>query len=461
MLEKQIISEVLAIAMSTGGDFAELYVEDRFNLGINMVKGVVENTLSGRDYGVGLRIIHGLNAVYTYMSGFDVATLKTLARKAAATISGVPKSAALDLVETPFVNHHEVKIVPQSVATARKVQLMREGSDAAFAASNEISQVVVNYLDYRQNILIANTEGLFKTDERVRTRYSISTVATRGGLMQEGRDSFGRGMGFEMFDEIDVRAIGAEAARTSLVMLDAKAAPSGRFPAVLDNAFGGVIFHEACGHGLEASAVAKGHSVYTGKLGQQIASPLVNAVDDGTIPNGWGSLNIDDEGNPTSRNLLIENGVLKGYMVDRLNGMRMNMAPTGSTRRQSYKFAPTSRMTNTYILNGNMPKAELFAGVEKGLYAAKLGGGSVNPATGEFNFAVLEGYMIENGTVTHPVKGATLIGTGLEVLQKIDAVSDNFASGEGMCGASSGSIPAGLGQPALRVSEITVGGQES
>lgn len=462
MIDKKLIGKVLAAAMATGGDFAELFIEDTNNRRITMTKGRVESALSGRDYGIGLRIFKGLNSVYTFMSGNSPSLLMELAHGAAATISGVPRDYAVDLKARSFGDAHKVKIMPSDVALAKKVALMRESSEAAFDYSDKISQVEVFYIDYERNIAIANTDGLYVEDTSVRSRLMTNAVATEGARMEDGMDGFGRGMGFEMFDIVDVKKIGREAARIATTMLTAKNAPSGKFPVVMENKFGGVIFHEACGHGLEASAVSKGPSasVYAGKLGQQIASPLVTAVDDGTIPNGWGSLNIDDEGHPTQRNVLIEKGVLKGYMVDRLNGMRMNMEATGSSRRQNYKFAPTSRMTNTYILNGESPHDELFDGVEFGLYAKTLGGGSVNTATGEFNFVVNEGYVIRDGKVAEPVKGATLVGTGLEVIQKIDKVSNTFDSGEGMCGASSGSIPAGLGQPALRISSLTVGGRE-
>lgn len=462
MIDRDLIGKVLAVAMSSGGDFAELFIEDRRSRNINLTKGIVEQALSGRDFGIGLRIFRGLNSVYTYMSGNSETLLLELARNAAATISGVPKDYAVDLTVKGYDNLNVIKVLPSTVALEKKIALMKEGSSAAFAYSDQISQVVVNYLDHEQNIAIANTDGLYVEDKRVRTRYTVNAVASDGTKMESGFNGFGRSMGFEMFDQIDVAEIGRESSRIALTMLTAANAPSGKFPVVMENKFGGVIFHEACGHGLEASAVAKGPSasVYAGKLGQQIASPLVSAVDDGTIPNGWGSLNVDDEGNPTTRNLLIENGVLKGYMVDRLNGLRMGMPATGSCRRESYKYAPTSRMTNTYILNGNSKHSELFEGVEYGLYAKTLGGGSVDTATGEFNFAVQEGYIIRDGKIAEPVKGASLVGTGLEVIQKIDKVADTFDSGEGMCGASSGSIPAGLGQPAIRISSFTVGGRE-
>ena len=460
MLNKQIVQDVLAAAISTGGDFAEVFIEDRFNNSIEMVKGKVEKSLSGRDYGIGIRIFQGHNSVYTYTCENGRDHLVEVAKKAAAALNGIPKTAMIDFImEAPQVVH-PIKIKPQTVSKSTKVELMRRGFNAASGFDPSINQVVVTYLDYTQNVLIANTEGKFVEDERTRTRYIINSVAQKDGKMQNGSIGKGSGKGFELYDEIDVEWIGRESARIAKTMLDAKASPSGKFPVVLDNKFGGVIFHEACGHGLEATSVAKGNSVFADKLGQKIASDIVSAVDDGTVPNEWGSSSFDDEGTPTKRNVLIENGILKGFMIDKLNARRMNMDITGSSRRQSYKFAPTSRMTNTYILNGNSKFEEMIGSIEYGLYAKYLGGGSVNTTTGEFNFAVQEAYLVENGKITTPVKGATLIGTGLEILNKIEMVSDNFDSGEGMCGSVSGSIPAGLGQPALKVSEITVGGRE-
>lgn len=460
MLNKQVVSDVLQAALSTGGDFAEIFVEDRFNNSMELVKGKIEKSLSGRDYGIGIRIFQGLNSVYTYTCENSRDHLVEVAKKAAAAIKGIPQNAKIDFVMTSPVQAHPVKVMPSSVSKQSKVDLMKRGFEAASKYDASINQVIVTYLDYKQNVLIANSEGKFVEDERVRTRYLIDTVAQKDGKMQRGFIGKGSGKGFELYDEIDVEWIGRESARIAKTMLDAQSSPSGKFPVILDNKFGGVIFHEACGHGLEATSVAKGNSVYADKMGQKIASDIVNAVDDGTIANEWGSSNYDDEGTPTQRNVLIKDGVLTGYMIDKLNARRMNADITGSSRRQSYKFAPTSRMTNTYILNGQSKFEDMIGSIEYGLYAKYLGGGSVNTATGEFNFSVQEGYLIENGKITAPVKGATLIGTGLEVLQKIEMISDNFGSGEGMCGSVSGSIPAGLGQPALKVSEITVGGRE-
>ena len=266
-------------------------------------------------------------------------------------------------------------------------------------------------------------------------------------------------MGFEFFNLKDPRAAGERAARIADRMVKAEYAPAGKMPVIISNEFGGVIFHEACGHALEATGVAKGASVFAGKLGQKIANECVSAVDDPTIHNAWGSANVDDEGTPTRRNLLIDRGILKSYMIDRLGALKMEMEPTGSARRQDYTYAPTSRMSNTFLLPGEYYPEEIIAATDYGLYAKSLGGGSVMPSTGEFNFAVMEGYMIENGRITKPVRGATLIGKGNEVLTKIDMVGNDLARGQGMCGSISGSIPADVGQPTVRVSELIVGGR--
>jgi TldD protein len=230
-------------------------------------------------------------------------------------------------------------------------------------------------------------------------------------------------------------------------------------PVVIHNSFGGVILHEACGHSLEATSVAKGLSVFCGKLGQQIANPIVTAVDSGLDENAWGSINVDDEGTPAKRNVLIENGILKSYLVDKRNAKKMNHPITGSSRRESYKYQTTSRMTNTYFLNGTRTFEEIIAATKKGLFAKRMGGGSVNPATGEFNFAVMEGYLIEDGKITKPVRGATLVGSGKDVLLRIDMIANNLSHGHGMCGSLSGSIPTNVGQPTIRVSHLTVGGK--
>lgn len=460
MLDQRLVHDVLTAALSHGGDFAEVFVEDRLDHSIGMIEGKVERALAGRESGIGIRIFQGLNSVYTYTHRLDRENMIQIAQKASIALKGVPKEANIEFVmEEPEIVH-PVLVAPHSVDKAVKVEMMRKAHQQAMGYSSAIKQVKINYLDFTQNVLIANSEGKFVKDQRTRTRFVVNSVAQKDGKMESGFIGKGSGHGFELYDQIDVEALAKEASRIAVTMLDAKPAPSGKFPVVIDNKFGGVIFHEACGHGLEATSVAKGNSVFADKLGQPIASELVNAVDDGTILNEWGSSSYDDEGTPTKRNVLIENGILKSFMVDKLNGRRMNQSSTGSGRRESYKYAPTSRMTNTYILNGSDRFEDMIASIDYGVYAKYLGGGSVNTTTGEFNFAAQEAYLVKDGKIQEPIKGATLIGTGLEVLKKIEMVSDNFGSGEGMCGSISGSIPAGLGQPALKVSEITVGGKE-
>ena len=460
MLNKQLIEDTLNAALSTGGDFAEVYVEDRTNTGIVMIGGKVDSTMSGRDYGVGVRIFKGFNSVYAYTNKSDRDTLIETAKKAAAAIEGSPVNLIINLEKSQVKNINHIEIDPDTIAKTRKVEIMRRAYDTAFNYSDLITQATISYTDYAQDIMVANSEGLWREDRRVRSRLGISSVASKNGEMQSGFFGPGASMGYEFFENLDIDYYARESARIAVTMVNSKYSPSGRMPVIIDNGFGGVIFHEACGHGLEATSVAKGLSVFAGKVGHQIASPLVTAIDDGSIPGEWGSFNIDDEGTKSQRNVLIENGILRGYMVDKLNARRMNMDVTGSGRRQSYRYAPTSRMTNTFIDNGKSTPEEIISNTEKGIYAKYMGGGSVNPSTGEFNFAVMEGYIVENGKIKEPVRGATLIGKGTDVLNKIDMVGNNLRQGQGMCGSVSGSIPTNVGQPMIRVSEITVGGRE-
>ena len=460
MLSRKLIENTLTAALSTGGDFAEIFVEDRTNNGIVMIGGKVESTMSGRDYGVGIRIFKGFNSVYAYTNKSDEDTLIETAKKAAQAVEGNIIDLTINLTKSDVKNINIIQIDPSKVEKTKKVQVMKKAYDIAFNYDELITQVSINYTDYIQNIMVANSEGLWKEDTRVRSRLGISSVASKDGEMQSGFFAPGASKGYEIYENLDIDYYAKEASRIAVTMVKAKYSPSGRMPVIIDNGFGGVIFHEACGHGLEATSVAKGLSVFAGKIGQQIASPIVTAIDDGSIPNEWGSFSIDDEGTQSQRNVLIENGILKGYMIDKLNARRMNMDITGSSRRQSYRFPPTSRMSNTFIDNGSSTPEEIIANTEKGLYAKHMGGGSVNPATGEFNFAVMEGYIIENGKIKEPVRGATLIGKGMEVLNKIDMVGNNLLQSQGMCGSVSGSIPANVGQPMIRVSELTVGGRE-
>lgn len=460
MISPQLAQKVLEAALSKGGDFSEIFIEEKYKTNLEMIAGRLEQAVTGRDFGLGLRILSGGNVVYAHTNRLDEESLIAFAKQAssaAAELKNKPQTSIL--TAKPIVTHRYVRL-PEQVEKTEKVELLRRIHREASAYDPIISQVIGRYLDEDQRVFIANSEGLMVEDRRVRTRLVASTVATHNGQMQTGSADMAGLVGFELYEGADIEAVARKSAEMAKTMAMADDCISGKLPVVIDNAFGGVIFHEACGHGLEAEFISKGSSVFTGKMGEQIATPILTAIDDGTIENGWGSGRVDDEGHPTQRNVLIENGILKSYLVDRHNGKRMGTPANGSSRRQSYQFAPTSRMSNTFIAPGKSTKADLISSVSLGLYAKSMGGGSVNTATGDFNFSVREAYMIRNGKIAEPVKGATLIGTGLEVLGKIDMIADNLAYGFGMCGASSGSIPAIVGQPAVRVSEMTVGGKK-
>ena len=459
MIAKHILEEVLCRAISTGADFAELYAENTRNNTVYLTDGKIERAGDNLLSGAGIRAFLGTETVYATTSDLSREGLLKCAASVAAAVGEVKQTGSVVLRETLLPNLHPAKTLPSSVDARTRADLLRAGCSAARAYDASVSQVSGTLLGVDHTILIANTEGLMTTDRHIRTRMAIQAVASKNGENQSGGCSPGAGCGLEFFDTVSPADIGREAARIAVVNLHADYCPAGVMTVAIENNFGGVIFHEACGHSLEASAVAIGASQMAGKLGQQIANPKVTAIDDGTIPGAWGSVNIDDEGTPTTRNVLIENGILKNYMIDRLGSRRMKMPMTGAGRRQNYLFEPTSRMTNTFIDNGPDKNEDIIASMESGLYCRNMGGGSVNPLTGAFNFAVTEGYLVRNGKICEAVRGASLVGTGSEILKNIDMVGQNLGCGQGMCGAASGSIPTNVGQPLIRVSNMTVGGR--
>lgn len=459
MISKALLEEVLKKTLSTGADFAEIYVEHTKENNILMLDSKVDSITDTLISGAGIRILKGTRCISASCTSLERSDLLACAGRIADALDATPEDTSVRLTERIFGDIHPIRIVPDSVESGTKIDLLKEGYFAAKEYHQDISQVRANLLDVDHNILIANSDGLYTQDRQIRTRMAITAIASRDGENQSGSCSPGRRMGLELFDLISPKDIGTQAARQAVTMLSAGYIKAGRMPVAIENGFGGVIFHEACGHSLEASCVAIGQSQFCGKLGEKIANEKVTAIDDGTIPNAWGSVNIDDEGTPAQRKVLIEKGILKSYMVDKLNGRRMGMESTGSSRRQSYRWDPTSRMTNTYIDNGTDRNEDIIRSIEYGLYAKSMGGGSVNPITGSFNFAVNEGYIIRNGKICEPVRGASLIGKGSDILMDIDMVGTNLATAQGMCGASSGSIPTDVGQPLIRVSNITVGGR--
>ena len=461
MISMTLCEQVLSRALSRGGTFAEIFYEDTRSFGMTLRSGKIENAAVSRPRGAGIRVYDGLRSIYVYTCDVAPSGLLRAAERAAAAVTDT-KGSGRDVVlaETAAADIHPVKTPVMGVPAARRAEILRRADRAARAVSPRITQVTAGLMNKEQHVIIANSKGLYTGDTRTYTRLSCSAIASSGAENQTGADNPGARMGFELFEtRVDPEAVGEKAAKTADLMLDAPYVQAGEMPVVIAGGFGGVIFHEACGHSLEATSVEPGMSEFAGRLGETIAAPCVTAIDDGTMPNEWGSENIDDEGMPTTRLVLIENGVLKNYMIDRLNGLKMGMAPTGSGRRESYAYAPTSRMRNTFIAPGNDDDGEMIRTMGDGLYAAQMGGGSVNPATGEFNFAVQEGYLVRDGRITSPVRGASLIGRGSEILMRIDRVGKTMTMGQGMCGSRSGSVPTNVGQPTIRVSRLTVGGK--
>jgi len=456
MLSKSSIENIINIALEAG-DFAEVFCEQNARSLITANIDKVETSSMGVESGVGVRIFRGSNDVYVYISEQNEEKIMKLLK---ATIKDIKNGNGKirQFKPTDYKGTHAINEMHTDVSYGRKLDVVKRALNAGIEYSPKIGQMSARYLDMCQDVLIANSEGVYAEDRRVKTRLAVTAYAHGENGVASGWQGPGAMRGFEFYDSLDIEGYARESARIAIAMLHAEKCRGGRMPVIVANGFGGLIFHEACGHSLEASSVANGTSEFSGKMGQVIASPLVTLVDDGSIGGAWGSLSVDDEGTPTRKNVLIEKGVLKSYMVDRLNARRMGAELTGSGRRQSYRFAATSRMTNTYIEAGESTEKDIIAATERGLYVRYINGGSVNPATGDFNFASTESYMIENGKITKPVSGATLIGNGNQVLKNVDMVANDLAIGEGYCFARSGALFIGAGQPTIRVCEMTVGG---
>ncbi|MCB1256004.1 MAG: TldD/PmbA family protein [Microthrixaceae bacterium] len=460
MIEESIVKRVLAEAASTGADFAEVFAEDRRSSSALLDDGRIEELSSGRDRGAGIRVVVGESTGFAHTSDLsESGLLAAAATAAAAARASGSGQRSVDLSDgTHGVSN--IRIAPYEVDKARKVELLVTANEVARSTGNSITQVSARYADSRRRILVANTDGLFSSDDQVRTMFSVSAVASGDTGMQTGRESVGRTIGFELFDEYDVSELAERAAQRALTKLAARPAPSGEVPVVIGPGGGGVMFHEACGHGLEADLVAKGASVFAGRLGDKVASELVTLVDDGTMAGEWGQFTIDDEGRPAQRNVLIQDGVLVDYMWDGLRARAEGRPSSGNGRRQSYRHLPMVRMTNTYLLGGTSTPEEILENTPDGVYIAHLGGGQVNTATGDFVFGMTEAYLIEGGRITEPLREGNLIGNGPAVLAAIDAVGNDFAMGSpGTCGKDGQGVPVGDGVPTLRVlSGLTIGG---
>lgn len=458
MLDPALVDAVLERARRSGADLVELFVERKRNQSIAVEESRVERVNSGHDGGAGIRIVHGTVVAYVYTEDLSEAGLLKTADLAAAVGrrgGGVFSVAALTGTPTPA---RPVEISPDSVPTERKIELLREADEAARATSGMIRQVSLGYGETVQDVLIATSEGIRRQDQRTRVRLMVQVVAGRDGEIQTAMEAPGAEVGFEFFQRRSPVESARIAADRAVKLLDARPMPAGTMPVVMGNEFGGVLFHEACGHGLEADFVSKGSTVYAGQLGQKVASEILTAVDDGSEPTRWGSGAVDDEGTPTRRTVLIEHGVLRSYLHDRRSAGKQGLPVTGNGRRQSYQHLPIPRMSNTFIAGGDATVEQILAATPRGLYARKLGGGQVDPVTGDFVFAVTEGYLIEGGRVGSMVRGATLVGNGPKTLHKVDMIGRDLELAPGTCGKEGQSVPVSVGQPTLRISELTVGG---
>lgn len=460
MLARSYIEKILDYAVSCGVDYAEVFFEDVERTRFNLVDMQVVKCACGRESGIGIRVFRGLECEYLYSADVREEKVLGLLKERLGTGGVFCKRTPLSTIMPHGIVLQGMK--PRDMELKKKISLLQEAVKAGKSEADCVVQGRVCYTDGDQRVQIANNQGAYIEDRRVRTRVRFTMVAAdeKNESRQVSFVGPGAMQGPEFLKTETFADHARRAARSARGMLGARPCPVGRMPVIIADGFGGLFFHEACGHSLEGSSVANGCSEFAGKLGMKIASDKVTLIDDGSINGEWGSLGVDDEGVLTRRNVLIEGGILKSYLLDRLSAKQMGLSPTGSGRRENYRFAPVSRMTNTYIAPGTDRFEDMVGSVDKGLFVKDINAGSVDPATGEFNFNTGETYLIEKGEITVPLMSATLIGTGGEILHKVDMVADNLALAQGYCYAGSGQLPIGAGQPAVRITEMTVGGKE-
>jgi len=470
MIEAIPYQKILREALKEGGEFADLFFEQTHSVAIVCEEGRIEKIISGIDIGVGLRVLSDGRTFYSFANQVGEEDLLQLAqvvsravredRKGRVIDSAHPTSIVQSSRSVPSPPLWTIEKDPKTIAIQEKVNMVKKADETGRRLDPHIRQVKVLYRDYNQILSIANSEGIWVRDERIGTLFSVQVVSAEGDIIQTGYEPVGGRVGFELFNQHPPEEVAQVAAQRALLMLRARKAPSGRMTVVLSSQAGGTMIHEAIGHGLEADLAQEGLSVYSKKIGQTVASPLITVVDDPTLPQKRGSYAFDDEGTPSRRTLLVEKGILKGYLYDRLTAFKDGVEPTGNGRRESYRYKPIPRMSNTMILPGKSKPGEIIRSVEKGLWVKKMGGGQVNTVNGDFVFEVSEGYLIEKGGVGEPVRGAILTGNGPQILKEIDMVGDDLGFGIGTCGKDGQGVPVSDAQPTLRIPELVVGGQE-
>jgi TldD protein len=449
-------ADVLAAALQNGGDFAEIFMERRDSTSLSCEDNKVEKVVSGVDRGAGIRLIVGDRTLYAHTNDVSADELMRLANRVA---DGVAAEATHGVGQfAPRRFETAVRVPPQTVPVARKLDLVLSANGAARSFDRRIRQVLVRYGDTVQEVTIANSSGGFWEEQRVQTLFLVHAVAAHDGVIQTGYEPVGGTVGFELFEENDPVDVALKAARRAILMLEADKAPTGVMPVVIGAEAGGTMIHEAVGHGLEADLVQKKLSKFAGRLGERVGSPVVTVIDDATIPQKRGSFAIDDEGTPAARTILIEEGVLRGFLHDLMSTRKDGSVPTGNGRRESFRHKPIPRMTNTMIVPGTSDPDEIIAATKHGLFVRKMGGGQVNTINGDFMFEVSEGYRIRDGAVGPAVRGAALVGNGPDVIQKIDMVGTDQGFAIGTCGKDGQGVPVSDAQPTLRIRELTVGG---
>lgn len=459
MLERSYMEKILDYAVCHGADYGEVYYEDARRSNLVMLNDEITSHSVGREKGIGIRMFRENESYYFYSSDVSEKAVFSLLHE-----NWKEQQQQAERNPLGFLRQYGTGERPKEREKAevrRKQALLTGCLKAGRQEDSCIVQARGTYLEMDQKVELANTEGVYVKDRRKRDRLHLTMYAqSETGEREQSYTGPGTGLGIDYFDCIDIEEIAKNTARDAKKMLGAKPCPAGKMEVVIGNGFGGLFFHEACGHSLEASGLIQNGSEFSNQLGKKVASAQITLIDDGKMAGQWGSLGVDDEGILPQRNVLIENGILKGYLVDRFSGRRLGLAPTGSARRQNYRYAPTARMTNTYIAPGAYKPEELIHATKRGIYVKNINAGSVDPITGAFNFNTSENYLIENGKIICPLTNATLIGTGSQILHKIDMVADDYKMGQGFCYAKSGALFIGAGQPTVRITDMTVGGKQ-
>ena len=456
-IDKDLLSKVIARALGKGGDFADVYLESRISRQIVMEESKFKTGLYGISQGAGVRVISGNKTGYAYTDEITPEKLMRAAEVASYVARNGNTITPVAVASSERSSYVTVEQPLVEIADEKRIDIIKRADQAAKSYDPRIKMAMIDYNDEIRSRVIANSEGVYLKDELPLLFFIVQVMSEDGKARHMARERLSRHSGFEMFDMLSPETVATNAAREAIAMLSAQDAPAGIMDVVMQNGWGGVLVHEAVGHPLEADNIARGIGAFTGKVGQKVASECFTMVDDGTLPGFRGTINFDDEGTPARRNVLIENGVLKGYMNDILSARQLNMARTGNGRRESFRYIPIPRMTNTFIDQGKDNPEDILSSTKKGIYVQSLSGGSVNPVTGVFNFTCREAYLVENGKKTWPVKGATLIGSCMDVISNIDAVGTDLDFGPGICGKGQ-AAEVSAGQPTVRIRGINVGG---